>query len=480
MRRLPTSIMTRLDPFAPVFSRRVWRHVPTLVGGAILAPGRRMVSSTLRVMGLGRCAAFSTYHRVLNRAVWSRLRASRILRGLLVAAFVPEGPLVVGLDAPLERRRGPQSAAAGIYRDPVRSSHSHVVKARALRWVSMLVLVPIPGAGRTWALPFLTARAPSERYTQERGRRHTAVPRWAQQMIRALHRWYPDRPLVIVGDQDDAVIELLAATRHVAPLVTRLRLDARLFDPPPPRQPHDKGRPPGVGRRLPNLAVRAVDPTTPWATVSVPRWDGEDARAIEIEIVSGTALWYHGGKPPVLIRWVLIRSEMHRLLEDQAHAFAGAFLLPSASFLRDLPAPTLDACRAMKAKWGVSIKAMMYRLKALGILSDDEARAMFISYSRRGWRKHEPLDSELEPEQPRALAQAITLLVDENIVTKDQLIADLALSPMDIEQLAGLPTGYLEDMPPLVRLLDRSHHHAGGRVQRATGLSEVIDFTSRE
>jgi len=174
------------------------------------------------------------------------------------------------------------------------------------------------------------------------------------------------------------------------------------------------------------------------------------------------------------------RSEMHRLLEDQAHAFAGAFLLPSASFLRDLPAPTLDACRAMKAKWGVSIKAMVYRLKALGILSDDEARAMFISYSRRGWRKHEPLDSELEPEQPRALAQAITLLVDENIVTKEQLIADLALSPMDIEQLAGLPTGYLEDMPPLVRLLDRSHHHAGGRVQRATGLSEVIDFTSRE
>jgi len=306
MRRLPTSIMTRLDPFAPVFSRRVWRHVPTLVGGAILAPGRRMVSSTLRVMGLGRCAAFSTYHRVLNRAVWSSLRASRILLGLLVAAFVPEGPLVVGLDATLERRRGPQIAAAGIYRDPVRSSHSHFVKARALRWVSMMLLVPIPWAGRTWALPFLTALAPSARYNEERGRRHKAVPRWAQQMILALHRWYPDRPLVIVGDQDYAVIELRAATRHVATLVTRLRLDARLFDPPPPRQPHDKGRPPGVGRRLPNLAARAVDPTTPWATVSVPRWYGEDARAIEI--VSGTALWYHGGKPPVLIRWVLIRD----------------------------------------------------------------------------------------------------------------------------------------------------------------------------
>ena len=272
MLRLPTSIMTRLDPFAPVFSRRVGRRVPTLVGGAILAPGRRMVSSTLRVMGLGQCAAFSTYHRVLNRAVWSSLRASRILLGLLVATCAPTGPLVIGIDATLERRRGPQMTAAGIYRDPVRSSRSHFVKARALRWVSLMLLVPIPWAGRTWALPVLTARAPSERYDEEHGQRHKAVPRWAHQMILTLHRWYPDRPLVVVGDQDYAVIELLAATRHVATLVTRLRLDARLFDPPPPRQPHDQGRPPGVGRRLPNLAARTVDPATAWATVTVPRW----------------------------------------------------------------------------------------------------------------------------------------------------------------------------------------------------------------
>jgi len=306
MLHLPTSIMTRLDPFAPVFSRRVWRHMPTLVGAAILAPGRRMISSTLRVMGLGQCAAFSTYHRVLNRAVWSSLRASRILLGLLVATFAPTGPLVIGIDATLERRRGPQITTAGIYRDPVRSSRSHVVKVRALRWVSMMLLVPIPWAGRTWALPFLTVLAPSERYNEERGQRHKAVPRWAHQMILTLHRWYPDRPLVVVGDQDDAVIELLAATRQVATLVTRLRLDAWLFDPPPPRQPHDQGCPPGVGHRLPNLAARAVDPVTVWATVTVPRWYGEDAR--EIEIASGTALWYHGGKPPVPIRWVLIRD----------------------------------------------------------------------------------------------------------------------------------------------------------------------------
>ncbi len=306
MLTLPAHIMDRLDPFAPVFSRRVWRYVPTLVGGAILAPGRRMVSSTLRVMGLGHYRAFSSYHRVLNRDVWSSLRASRILLGLLVAAFAPTGPLVVGIDATLERRRGPKISAAGIYRDPVRSSHSHFVKVRALRWVSLMLLVPIPWAHWTWALPFLTALAPSERYDEERGQRHKAVPRWAQQMILLLHRWYPDRSLVVVGDQDYAVIDLLAATRQVATIVTRLRLDARLCEPVPPRPLHQKGRPRVVGPRLPTLAARAADPTTAWTALTVARWYGEDQR--DIELVSGTAVWYHGGKPPVPIRWVLIRD----------------------------------------------------------------------------------------------------------------------------------------------------------------------------
>jgi len=303
---LPASIMARLDSFAPVFSPRVWRHVPTLVGGSILAPGRRMVSSTLRVMGLGHCRAFSTYHRVLNRDVWSSLRASRILRGLLVAAFAPTGPLVIGIDATLERRRGPKISAAGIYRDPVRSSHSHVVKVRALRWVSLMLLVPIPWAHWTWALPFLTALAPSERYDEKRAQRHKTVPRWAQQMILQLHRWYPARALVVVGDQDYAAIDLLAATRPVATIVTRLRLDAHLCEPAPPRPPHQQGRPRVVGPRLPTLAARAADPTTVWTALTVARWYGEDQRAIEI--VAGTAVWYHSGKPPVPIRWVLIRD----------------------------------------------------------------------------------------------------------------------------------------------------------------------------
>lgn len=121
---LPTDIMALLVPFAPLFSSRVWRHVPLLVAGAILAPGRRMVSSVLRVMGLSQRTTFQTYHRVLNRAVWSSLGASRILFGLLVTTFAPAGPLVVGIDETIERRRGKQIGASGIYREPVRSRPS--------------------------------------------------------------------------------------------------------------------------------------------------------------------------------------------------------------------------------------------------------------------------------------------------------------------------------------------------------------------
>lgn len=88
--------------------------------------------------------------------------------GLLVQTFAPAGPLLVGLDDTIERRWGPKNAARGIYRDPVRSSHSHFVKASGLRWLSLMLLVETPWAGRVWVLPFLTVLAPSERYYQTR------------------------------------------------------------------------------------------------------------------------------------------------------------------------------------------------------------------------------------------------------------------------------------------------------------------------
>jgi len=292
-----------------LFSRRVWGHAQVLLGGAILAPGRRTVAAALRVMGLEREPRFERYHRVLNRANWSGLTASRVLLGLLVAVLVPSGPLLLGIDETLERRRGAKIAAKGIYRDAVRSSHAHFVKASGLRWVCLMLLVPIVRAERVWALPFLTALAPSERYDRERGRRHKTLTDWARQLLLVVRRWWPDRPLVAVADSTYAALDFLAACRAWATpvtVVTRLRLDAALYEPAPPREPGQQGRPRLKGQRLPTLAAVAPDPATVWTPVTVADWYGEGPRVVEI--VSDTAVWYHGGLPPVPLRWVLIRA----------------------------------------------------------------------------------------------------------------------------------------------------------------------------
>jgi hypothetical protein len=133
VRALPPQMVQVLAPFVPLFSKRVFRHARVLLIGAILAPGTRTVSSALRAMGLDRERRFHRYHRVLSRASWSSLEAGRVLLGLLVEAFVPEGPLVVGIDETLERRWAKKIAAKGVYRDPVRSTQENFVKSSGLR-----------------------------------------------------------------------------------------------------------------------------------------------------------------------------------------------------------------------------------------------------------------------------------------------------------------------------------------------------------
>ncbi len=211
MLRLPSRFAAVILSFAPLFSRRSWRRAEVLLIGAILVPGKRTVTSLLRIAGLRHERRFVNYHRVLNRAVWSARAAARPLLGMLIEAFVPDGPVVLGIDDTIERRRGRRIGAKGVYRDPVRSSHGHFVKASGLRWLSLMLLAPIPWAERVWALPFLTALAPSERYCREHGRRHKRLTDWARQLVLQVRRWLPRRDLVLVGDSGFAALELLAA-----------------------------------------------------------------------------------------------------------------------------------------------------------------------------------------------------------------------------------------------------------------------------
>jgi hypothetical protein len=230
MLSLPTTFISVMAVFAPVFSKPVWQHVKVLLTGAILAPGKRTVTSALCVRGLSAAAPFQPSHRVLNRAVWSPLGASRLLLRLLVAVCVPAGVVGFGLDETIERRRGAHINAKGIDRDPVRSSRAHVVNVSGRRWRCGRRLPPMSWAHRVWALPLMTALCPSEHFDEPQDRRaQTLVPR-AWQIIHVVVRWLPGRAGVFVADSRDAALEWLHQVRTLrcASLITRLRLNTAL------------------------------------------------------------------------------------------------------------------------------------------------------------------------------------------------------------------------------------------------------------
>src|ERR687885_2393749 len=341
MPRLPTRFAAVILCFASLFSQRSWRHAEVLLIGAILVPGQRTITSILRITGLARERRFANYHRVLNRAAWSGRAAARVLLGLLLDAFTPHGPVLLGLDDTIERRRGKRIRAEGIYRDPVRSSKGHFVKASGLRWLSLMLLVPVPWAGRVWALPFLTALAPSERYCREHGRRHKRLTDWGRQLVLQARRWMPERVLILVADSSFAALELLASlVRQEVTCITRLRLDAALYTPAPLRQPKTRGRPRSKGERLPTLATVRADQATPWQRVTVPDWYGEGERVVKI--CSETAVWRHSGLPVVPIRWVLLRDPSRRF--D-----------PQALLCTDLAQEPLQILRWFAQRWQLEV-----------------------------------------------------------------------------------------------------------------------------
>ncbi len=198
-------------PFQSLFSKPVFRHVQLLLMGAILAPGKRTVSAVLRILGMRDEKRFHKYHRVVSLVEWRALEAARIVLKLLLACFLPAGPVTIGIDETLERRWGRRIAQRGIYRDSVRSSGSHFVKSSVFRWMSVMLLVPISWAKRVWALPFLTVLAPSERYYQKLSKGYKKLTDWAKQMLLQVKRWLPDREVIAVGDGSYSVLDLLTA-----------------------------------------------------------------------------------------------------------------------------------------------------------------------------------------------------------------------------------------------------------------------------
>jgi DDE superfamily endonuclease len=353
---LPEVIILVLVPFAPLFSHRVWLHAQLLLLGAMLAPGARTVTATLRVLGLAAERHFTNYHRVLNRATWSARHGSRILLGLLITLLVPPGAtIVLGADDTVERRSGRKIMAKGCYRDAVRSSKKHVVRCFGLKWVAMMLLVPVPWSRRVWALPFLTALCwPAE---QANRHRHKTSVDWVRQMMKQARRWLPGRHLVLVVDGGFAAVSLaLACVKSKVVMVSRLRWDAALYHPPEPQPPGKRGPKPTKGKRQRSLQGWAERTDTPWETVEVHWYKGERKT---LWVFSRTALWYTPCQPPVAIRYVLVADPEGKLRME-------------AFFCTDLEATPVEILPWVVMRWAVEV-------------TFEEARAHLGFETQRQW-----------------------------------------------------------------------------------------------
>ncbi len=354
--RLPEEIIAIVTSFAPLFSDRVWVQAQTLLIGAMLAPGARTVTAVLRVMGLSDEKHFTNYHRVLNRAAWNARQGSRILLGWIVLALVPPGQVIVlGADDTLERRNGKKIRAKGCYRDAVRSSQKHVIRCFGLKWVSMMVLVPVPWSGRVWALPFLTVLCwPENKPGQQR---HKTSVDWVRQMMKQVRRWLPQRALVLVVDGGFAVVSLaLACVGSDVVMVSRLRWDAALYHWPGPQPQSKRGRKPSKGKRQRSLRRWAARSDTPWQEVEV-NWYGGQRKTLWV--FSRTALWAPPRWAPLPIRFVIVRDPTGELRDE-------------VFFCTDLAAAPAQILNWVVMRWSVEV-------------TFEEARAHLGVETQRQW-----------------------------------------------------------------------------------------------
>jgi hypothetical protein len=364
-------IIQLLQVFAPLFSERVWAHAQELLVGSILAPGKRTVTSVLRVMGHSDDTHFANFHRVLNRAQWSTRQGSRLLLGILVDYFVPKGyPLILGADDTVERRRGKQIRHLGCYRDAVRSSQSHVIRCFGLKWVCMMLLVPVPWSDRTWALPFLTVLAPpsekepstakksrkrkkatakkqkkkvrrtQKKYAYRDAEGHKTSVDWIRQMLKQVHRWFPQHPLVLIVDGGLASISLgWACVGMKATMVSRLRWDARLYHPPGEQPDGKRGPKPKKGKRQRSLKEWAHRSDTAWIEETIDWYGGEKKT---MQLFSRIAWWHTPGWDPLPIRFVMVRDP-HGKLRDEVF------------FSTDLHADPVQILQWVIQRWSVEV-----------------------------------------------------------------------------------------------------------------------------
>lgn len=308
----PEVIVRLLTNFAHIFTVPTWKYAQTLLIGAILCNGKRTVSSALRAMGLALEKRFERYHRVLSKAKWNEFTLSKVLFGLLIALLPKNAPILIAVDETIERRRGKKITTKGCYRDACRSSHSLVVKCFGLKWICATLIIRLPWSNRSWALPFMTVLCPSKKHDEQKGIRHKSSIDRTMQVVYIISRLLK-RAWIFVGDGGFACIKLgHVCVKSGATLVSRLRLDASLFEEIPINTEKRRGRKPVKGPKVLSLKQQIKNGCLHWQDSRIV-WYGSILKSVKL--ATGVNLWYKPGEKPLQIRWVLVMDPVTNRVE---------------------------------------------------------------------------------------------------------------------------------------------------------------------
>jgi len=301
MLTLPSSAEPIFMSLSGAFSDPTFRHVVILTIGAILTRGPHTMTAILRTVQSLAPGHFSTYHRVLSRAVWSPWTLQCAVARLVLELVPIDSTITVLVDETVAEHRGPKVYGKGCHRDGVRSSRHHTAFRWGHKWVVLAIAVQFPFARRVWALPVMAVLYLPQKICKTQKRPYKPPAVLARQMFAKLIHAFPGRKFILVGDGGYATVELAdSCVRHGHPLVSRLRPDAALYAPPPSRK---ASRPLLIGRRLdsPQQAVRRKN--APWKKARIP-WYGSRTR--EVQWLTDTAIWYRRGRPPIPLRWIYL------------------------------------------------------------------------------------------------------------------------------------------------------------------------------
>lgn len=302
---LSPAIIAILYPFSVLFSPSSWQTSITLLLGTILCKGKRTVTGVLRAIGLSKESGFSKYHRILNSLEWSAKLGSKILLKMLLKIVGKERPVIL-IDETLERRKGKKIRAKGYYRDAVRSSRSKPVNTTGLKWLIMALSFHFNFAKRAFALPFFSVLEPSEKSTKKQGKRHKTTLDWSIQMVMQLVRWAPNIPFILVGDGGFACAKLaLICFKNNIALVSRLKMNARIYALPEEAPPGKRGRKAQKGIRLLSFKEMLKMEDLPWQEAEIAGYDGKKKK---VKYLTNTSMWGADGFCPIAIRWVLVKD----------------------------------------------------------------------------------------------------------------------------------------------------------------------------